>query len=385
MENYELVKDIGSGNFGVARLMRHKQTRELVAMKYIERGRKIDENVAREIINHKSLRHPNIIRFREVVLTPTHLAIVMEYAAGGELFERICNAGRFSEDEARYFFQQLISGVCYCHSMQICHRDLKLENTLLDGSPAPQLKICDFGYSKSSLLHSRPKSTVGTPAYIAPEVLSRREYDGKLADVWSCGVTLYVMLVGAYPFEDHEDPKNFRKTINVLYSFASLFYSNYPLFFTAHEFFIVYLQRIMAVQYKIPDYVHISQDCRHLLSHIFVANPSRRITIKEIKSHPWFLKNLPRELTEAAQAMYYRRENPTFSLQSVEEIMKIVEEARIPPPVSRSIGGFGWEGEEDGDMKEDDAEAHEEKIDNGEDEYEKRVKEAQASGEFHVS
>ncbi|KAJ7002668.1 hypothetical protein D5086_006037 [Populus alba] len=357
MENYELVKDIGSGNFGVARLMRHKQTRELVAMKYIERGRKIDENVAREIINHKSLRHPNIIRFREVVLTPTHLAIVMEYAAGGELFERICNAGRFSEDEARYFFQQLISGVCYCHSMQICHRDLKLENTLLDGSPAPQLKICDFGYSKSSLLHSRPKSTVGTPAYIAPEVLSRREYDGKLADVWSCGVTLYVMLVGAYPFEDHEDPKNFRKTIN----------------------------RIMAVQYKIPDYVHISQDCRHLLSHIFVANPSRRITIKEIKSHPWFLKNLPRELTEAAQAMYYRRENPTFSLQSVEEIMKIVEEARIPPPVSRSIGGFGWEGEEDGDMKEDDAEAHEEKIDNGEDEYEKRVKEAQASGEFHVS
>ncbi|MBA0843014.1 hypothetical protein Goarm_000240 [Gossypium armourianum] len=127
MEKYELVKDIGSGNFGVARLMRNKETKELVAMKYIDRGHKIDENVAREIINHRSLRHPNIIRFKE----------------------------------------------------QICHRDLKLENTLLDGSPAPRLKICDFGYSKSSLLHSRPKSTVGTPAYIAPEVLSRREYDGK--------------------------------------------------------------------------------------------------------------------------------------------------------------------------------------------------------------
>ncbi|KAI7728901.1 hypothetical protein M8C21_012295 [Ambrosia artemisiifolia] len=216
MDKYELVKDIGSGNFGVARLMRNKVTKELVAMKYIERGHKIDENVAREIINHRSLRHPNIIRFREVVLTPTHLAIVMEYAAGGELFERICNAGRFSEDEARYFFQQLISGVHYCHFMQICHRDLKLENTLLDGSPAPRLKICDFGYSKT-------------------------------ADVWSCGVTLYVMLVGAYPFEDQEDPKNFRKTI----------------------------QRIMAVQYKIPDYVHISQDCKHLLSRIFVPNALR--------------------------------------------------------------------------------------------------------------
>ncbi|GAY62861.1 hypothetical protein CUMW_221140 [Citrus unshiu] len=317
MEKYELMKDIGSGNFGVARLMRNKNTKELVAMKYIERGHKIDANVAREIINHKQLRHPNIIRFKE----------------------------------ARYFFQQLISGVSYCHSMQICHRDLKLENTLLDGSPAPRLKICDFGYSKSSLLHSRPKSTVGTPAYIAPEVLSRREYDGKLADVWSCGVTLYVMLVGAYPFEDQEDPKNFRKTIS----------------------------RIMAVQYKIPDYVHISQDCRNLLSRIFVANPSRRITIKEIKSHPWFLKNLPRELTETAQAIYYRKENPTFSLQSVEEITKIVEEAKVPPPVSRSIGGFGWGGEEDGDEKEEETDAEEE------DEYEKTVKEAQQSGEVSVS
>ncbi|CAI9294246.1 unnamed protein product [Lactuca saligna] len=354
MDKYELVKDIGSGNFGVARLMRNKVTKELVAMKYIERGHKIDENVAREIINHRSLRHPNIIRFREVVLTPTHLAIVMEYAAGGELFDRICNAGRFSEDEARYFFQQLISGVHYCHFMQICHRDLKLENTLLDGSPAPRLKICDFGYSKSSLLHSRPKSTVGTPAYIAPEVLSRREYDGKLADVWSCGVTLYVMLVGAYPFEDQEDPKNFRKTI----------------------------QRIMAVQYKIPDYVHISQDCRHLLSRIFVAGASRRISLKEIKSHPWFLKNLPRELTEAAQAVYYRKENPTFSPQSVEEIMKIVEEARSPPAASRSIGGFGWGQDEEDD---DDKETGEKEAEDDEDEYDKRVKEAHQSGEVCLS
>ncbi|KAJ0644931.1 putative protein kinase CAMK-OST1L family [Helianthus annuus] len=354
MNKYELVKDIGSGNFGVARLMRNKLTKELLAMKYIQRGHKIDENVAREIINHRSLRHPNIIRFREVVLTPTHLAIFMEYAAGGELFERISTAGRFSEDEARYFFQQLISGVHYCHFMQICHRDLKLENTLLDGSPAPRLKICDFGYSKSSLLHSRPKSTVGTPAYIAPEVLSRREYDGKTADAWSCGVTLYVMLVGAYPFEDQKDPKNFRKTI----------------------------QRIMAVQYKIPDHVHLSEDCRHLLSRIFVANPSKRITLKEIKSHPWFLKNLPRELTEGAQAAYYRKENPTFSPQSVEGIMKIVEEARTPPPVARAHSGYGRGDDDEDDDDDDDKEDDGEEGGEDEDEYDKRVKEAHESGEI---
>ncbi|KAJ9170157.1 hypothetical protein P3X46_018285 [Hevea brasiliensis] len=355
MDKYELVKDLGAGNFGVARLLRHKETKELVAMKYIERGHKIDENVAREIINHRSLRHPNIIRFKEVVLTPTHLAIVMEYAAGGELFDRICSAGRFSEDEARYFFQQLISGVDYCHFRQICHRDLKLENTLLDGSPAPRLKICDFGYSKSSLLHSRPKSTVGTPAYIAPEVLSRREYDGKLADVWSCGVTLYVMLVGAYPFEDQDDPKNFRKTI----------------------------QKIMAVQYKIPDYVHVSQDCRHLLSHIFVANPFRRITIKEIKSHPWFLKNLPKELTESSQAIYYQRDNLSYSAQSEEEIMKIVSEGKNRPQSSVPVKGFCW-GAHDEENEEIDEEVDEDEIDD-EDEYDKRVKEVQASGEYQIS
>ncbi|XP_071915945.1 serine/threonine-protein kinase SAPK7-like isoform X2 [Coffea arabica] len=324
MEKYEVMKDLGAGNFGVARLMRHKETKELVAMKYIERGRK-------------------------VILTPTHLGIVMEYAAGGELFDRICTAGRFSEDEARYFFQQLISGVCYCHAMQICHRDLKLENTLLDSSPAPRLKICDFGYSKSSVLHSRPKSTVGTPAYIAPEVLSRREYDGKLADVWSCGVTLYVMLVGAYPFEDPDDPKNFRKTIS----------------------------RIVAVQYKIPDYVHISQDCKHLLSSIFTPNPLRRITIKEIKSHPWFLKNLPRELTESAQATYYQKDNPSFSLQSIDEIMKIVGEARNPPPSSKPVEGFGWGTEEDDIVVGEEEEE--------EDEYEKQVREVHESGEFHIN
>ncbi|KAK6136846.1 hypothetical protein DH2020_029401 [Rehmannia glutinosa] len=286
-DRYELVRDIGSGNFGVARLMRDRQTNELVAVKYIERGEKIDENVQREIINHRSLRHPNIVRFKEVILTPTHLAIVMEYASGGELFERICNAGRFSEDE-------------------------------------------------SSVLHSQPKSTVGTPAYIAPEVLLKKEYDGKIADVWSCGVTLYVMLVGAYPFEDPEEPKNFRKTI----------------------------QRILNVQYSIPDYVHISPECRHLISRIFVADPAKvfihlfidglrkfldsfismyyvrqRITIPEIKNHEWFLKNLPTDLMDDSMANN-QFEEPEQPMQSDDEIMQIITEATIPPAGTNSLNQY---------------------------------------------
>ncbi|KQJ97847.1 serine/threonine-protein kinase SAPK3 isoform X2 [Brachypodium distachyon] len=311
-ERYEALKELGAGNFGVARLVRDKRTKELSAVKYIQRGNKIDENVQREIINHRALRHPNIIRFKEVCLTPTHLAIVMEYAAGGELFQRICTAGRFSEDEARYFFQQLLSGVSYCHSMEICHRDLKLENTLLDGSPTPRVKICDFGYSKSALLHSKPKSTVGTPAYIAPEVLSRKEYDGKVADVWSCGVTLYVMLIGSYPFEDPEDPRNFRKTIS----------------------------RILGVQYSIPDYIRVSSDCRRLLSQIFTADPSKRITIPEIKKLPWYLKSLPKEIAERDRPNFTEPEPETkagnASAQAVEEIMRIIHEAKAPGDLSKS-------------------------------------------------
>ncbi|PKU84729.1 Serine/threonine-protein kinase SAPK2 [Dendrobium catenatum] len=191
--------------------------------------------------------------------------------------------------------------------------DLKLENTLLDGSNVPRLMICDFGYSKSSVLHSQPKSTVGTPAYIAPEVLCRKEYDGEIADVWSCGVTLYVMLVGAYPFEDPDDPRNFRKTIG----------------------------RILSVQYSIPDYVRVSIHCRHLLSRIFVADPEKRITMPEIRKHPWFLKNLPLELTDGYQENLKRTDMNSPS-QSVEEINSIIEEAKKPlqgPKIERTIGG----------------------------------------------
>ncbi|CAN6679720.1 unnamed protein product [Malus baccata var. baccata] len=261
MERYEIVKDIGSGNFGVAKLVKDKWSGELFAIKFIERGQKIDEHVQREIMNHRSLKHPNIIRFKEVLLTPNDLAIVMEYAAGGELFEKICNAGRFSEDE-------------------------------------------------SSVLHSQPKSTVGTPAYIAPEVLSRKEYDGKIADVWSCGVTLYVMLVGAYPFEDPEDPRNFRKT----------------------------LQRILSVHYSIPGYVRVSMECRHLLSRIFTANPEKRITIPEIKQHPWFLKNIPVEFMEE-NGLPNNDQNYESSSQSNEEILAIIQEGRKAAANGAKYGG----------------------------------------------
>ncbi|MBA0655623.1 hypothetical protein Goklo_008088 [Gossypium klotzschianum] len=260
-DRYDFVRDIGSGNFGVARLMRDKVTKELVAVKYIERG--------------------------------------------------------------RYF----VFGLFYLVK-QVCHRDLKLENTLLDGSPAPRLKICDFGYSKSSVLHSQPKSTVGTPAYIAPEVLLRKEYDGKIADVWSCGVTLYVMLVGAYPFEDPDEPRDFRKTI----------------------------QRILSVQYAIPDVVQISPECQHLISRIFVADPSARITIPEIRNHEWFLKNLPADLMDE-NTMGSHFEEPDQPMQSTDTIMQIIAEATIPAAGAPGLNHYIVDNLDDEDMDDLDSES----------------------------
>ncbi|XP_074353064.1 serine/threonine-protein kinase SAPK1-like [Apium graveolens] len=225
------------------------------------------------------------------------------------------------EWHARFFFQQLISGVSYCHSMHICHRDLKLENTLLDGSLAPRVKICDFGYSKSSVFHSQPKSTVGTPAYVAPEVLSRKAYDGKISDVWPWRVTLYVMLVGTYPFSDPNDPNDFKKTI----------------------------ERILKAPFFIPNCIQISMECRHLLSKIFITNPEKRITISEIKGHPWFLKNLPMELMEGGS---YQCNDVNFPSQSIEIISDTTGSRTVPSEATKG-GKFSLGGSMDFDYMDD--------------------------------
>ncbi|VAI81469.1 unnamed protein product [Triticum turgidum subsp. durum] len=278
-------------------VLRSRADGQLVAVTYIPRGEQVDEAVRREIIRHRSLRHPSVVRLRELVLTPTHLAVVSDHAP--DLHRRVRDAGRFSEDEARVLFRQLVSGVSYCHSMQVCHRDVKLENILLDGSCAgpPRLKICGPGVSKRQSQPGAPRASDQTRVYIAPEVFQQREYDGKIVDVWSCGVTLYAMLVGAYPFQCPDDePINFRKII----------------------------QRIQSVEYSVPDDLHISAEWRDLISKIFVADPAARITVPEIRNHPWFLKNFPADDSTMSTE---EAEQPT---QSMDEMMQILALAEAP-------------------------------------------------------
>ena len=265
--------------------------------------------------------------------TRTQLAFTF---AGGELFGLIRKTRRFPENDARYFFQQLICGIEYLHEAGVNHRDIKLENTLIGGNkPSTLVKICDFGYSKRpEVEQSQCKSVVGTPAYLAPEVLASKPYKGAAVDVWSCGVLLYVMLVGAYPFGGGDPSYLYVALVGVLFSFPSCtcrasqcrsadhqhrFMSSCCLlvarlqpaawrlcmnstlsapFLACRSDFQKIVAKIMALDYTIPEKLQLSEAVKDLIARIFVKEPEKRITIDEIKQHEWYKHRLPYELCE---------------------------------------------------------------------------------------
>ncbi|KAK8506687.1 hypothetical protein V6N11_034216 [Hibiscus sabdariffa] len=177
--NYELGRNLGEGNFGKVKLAKNLHSGLPFAVKILDKSRLIQLNIAdqikREIATLKLLKHPNVVRLHEVLASKTKIYMVLEYATGGELFVRIASKGRLSEAEGRKFFQQLIDGVSYCHNKGVFHRDLKLENVLIDAKG--NIKISDFGLSalpqhirEDGLLHT----TCGSPNYVAPEILANR-------------------------------------------------------------------------------------------------------------------------------------------------------------------------------------------------------------------
>lgn len=309
---YQKLRDLNKGTFGFVQLALDKLTNTQVAIKFIERGDKISKYVEREIINHKRLNHPHIVELKEVFLTPEYLAIAMEYAAGGDMFQLVVRQRGLPEADARWYFQQLIIAMDYCHRMGVANRDIKLENTLLDGTTRPLIKICDFGYSKHEKFQSAPGSRVGTPAYLAPEVIlttKGKTYDGKVADVWSCGVMLYIMLAAAYPFGRPEDER--LKPSRKMH---------------------VMLQRILNVEYGFPSHVRVSDPCKDLLARILVADPSKRITVPEILEHPWFKTDLPEGVSEMNDRLVAEAEAGDYppGVQSMAETERIVREAMQP-------------------------------------------------------
>lgn len=272
--NYVLGSTLGEGEFGKVKLGWRKDGKNpsQAAIKLIKRdsiptGSDKEGKIYREITALKKLRHPNIVRLVEVLQNDKYIGIVLEYASGGELFDYILDHRYLKESLACRLFAQLVSGVDYMHSKGIVHRDLKLENLLLDKHK--NIIITDFGFVNSfqNSNNDLMKTSCGSPCYAAPElVVSSEPYEGKKVDVWSCGVILYAMLAGYLPFDD--DPENpDGSNIARLYHY------------------------ITHTSLTFPEYIQPTP--RDLLRRILVSNPNKRISLREIRSHIWLAPHAP--------------------------------------------------------------------------------------------
>ncbi|KAI0399339.1 protein kinase SNF1 [Xylaria palmicola] len=257
---YDVEKTLGEGSFGKVKLAVHRSTGQQVALKIIARKKLISRDmvgrVEREIEYLQLLRHPHIIKLYSVIKTQNEIIMVLEFA-GRELFDYIVQMGKLDEKQARRFFQQMISAVEYCHRHKVVHRDLKPENLLLDDQL--NVKIADFGLSNIMTDGNFLRTSCGSPNYAAPEVIGGRLYAGPEVDVWSCGVILYVMLVGRLPFDDENIPSLFAKITRGVFT--------------------------------IPGWV--KPGAAELIRKMLQTNPVQRATIDDIRQDPWFLKELP--------------------------------------------------------------------------------------------
>lgn len=258
MQRYELGKLLGQGSFAKVYHGRDIKNGQSVAIKIVDKEKILKvgmmEQVKREISVMRLVRHPNVVQIFEVMASKAKIYIVMEYVKGGELFNKVSKR-KMKEHAARKFFRQLISAVDFCHSRGVYHRDLKPENLLVDENG--DLKVSDFGLSTfaeskrwDGLLHT----TCGTPAYAAPEVISRSGYDGCKTDIWSCGVILFVLLAGYLPFHEPNLMDMYRK--------------------------------IGRAEYKFPSW--ISRGASKLIYKILDPNPDTRISMSKIMESSWF-------------------------------------------------------------------------------------------------
>ena len=255
--DYTLGPELGSGAFGKVVLGKHTLTGESVAIKILDKLILSEtpedyELVKQEISILKIVKHKYIVQLYEILQTPQHIYIIMEYCEGKDLMDYILCKHRLSELEALKFFQQLINALFYLHSQNIAHRDVKIDNMLLDKNK--NLKLVDFGLSTKYSDEDLLDQPCGTVVYAAPEVLDGNEYHGMLADVWSSGIVLYGMVSGYLPFSDKDDEVNKRD--------------------------------VLEGKIDIPEF--FSPLLQDLLKHMLDINPITRYTLQEIKQHPWF-------------------------------------------------------------------------------------------------
>uniref|UniRef100_A0A8C7P8E6 Protein kinase domain-containing protein n=1 Tax=Oncorhynchus mykiss TaxID=8022 RepID=A0A8C7P8E6_ONCMY len=252
---YRMEKTLGKGQTGLVKLGVHCITGQKVAIKIVNRE-KLSESVLmkveREIAILKLIEHPHVLKLHDVYENNKYLYLVLEHVSGGELFDYLVKKGRLTPKEARKFFRQIISALDFCHSHSICHRDLKPENLLLDEKN--DIRIADFGMASLQVGDSLLETSCGSPHYACPEVIRGEKYDGRRADVWSCGVILFALLVGALPF-DHD---NLRQL----------------------------LEKVKSGVFHMPHF--IPPDCQALLKGMIEVDPDKRLKLEAVQKHSWY-------------------------------------------------------------------------------------------------
>ena len=252
---YKYGRLIGKGAFGKVNIGLHVLTGRIVAIKSFNKKKLKNEHAKLKILQEielmKNLRHSSVVKLLDTFETNEYLLIIMENISGGDLLSFVKKRTKLNEKICKHIFKQLLLSIKFIHSKNIIHRDIKLDNILIDLNN--NIKLCDFGVGKMIHENEIIKEQCGTPAYIAPEILENKGYEGFPVDVWSSGIVLYAMLSGTVPFKAN----NLTDLHNII------------------------------IEGNFKEINDISFDCKDLLKKLLKVNPKERITIDEALKHKW--------------------------------------------------------------------------------------------------
>ena len=291
IDDYIIKNTIGKGTFSTVKLGEHIKTKQKVAIKILNKEKikeKEDlERIKREIKILQMMDHPNIIKTYKISENAKNYYIIMEYCDGGELFNYIVEKEKLDENEASMFFYQLISALEYIHSLGITHRDLKPENLLLVNNKI--IKIIDFGLSNYFNGEKQLETPCGSPSYASPEIIKGEAYNGFNIDIWASGIILFAMLCGYLPFDDDEEEEDDDEDEAGKHSSEDDINrkSSKEISSDDSEDNEVLFQKILEGKLEFPS--HLSSDAVDLMKKILVVDPNKRIQIKDIKKHKFFL------------------------------------------------------------------------------------------------
>jgi MAP/microtubule affinity-regulating kinase len=258
LDNFVMGNEIGKGAYATVRSAQNKDNNSKVAIKIYDKFKLLTpsrkKNAEREIKILTKLNHPNIIKLYKTVENKKSLNLVLEYVSGCSLMSYLKKRHnkKLDEPEARRIFKQIIQGLDHCHNLNITHRDIKLDNILIDSHHC--VKIIDFGFSTCFSNDKKVRLFCGTPSYMSPEIVTKQESHGPPSDIWAAGVVLYVLLTGTFPFKATHSKELYSKIQR-------------GVFFTPSG---------------------LSQEATSLINAMLNIDPLKRPTAKGILEHQWF-------------------------------------------------------------------------------------------------